>query len=178
MDAAVLLRTQLFSQWCRGGFMSWRWAFHYGDRFGKLILADNKDRAFPSRSKGATAFFWQTRLESEGMEAVWMQAMLRNVPGKLHCETRYYCGRKRPRWRHATPRPFAATAVSACECRDGWNEIAVSRTKPRDDRSGRPRTTRRRFPMRWKQGIPGAQLVENSRLPGHLSRKFRRADFH
>jgi len=144
---------------------------------GRQIDSGRLRTGLSRAGKGATAFSGR-----QGgilrMEAAWMQPCFR-CSRKLHCrEPGHYCGSGRPRWRHATPRPFAADR--ACGLRmSRWrmrsavfkNETLVMIGLTTDD----PPALSLSFATK---GIPGPQLVGNSRFAVTAAKFQAREDFH
>ena len=151
------LRTQLFSAMVPGGFMSVALGIHYGDRFGKLILADTGP-GFPEQAKAPLRFL-ADKVESEGMEAVLDAAMLRMFPESYIAENPGIIAERKAALATCNPKAFAATARALANV-EMADEIGGIKNETLVMIGLDDQTTPPALSYALHKGIPGAQLVE------------------
>lgn len=157
MDAANLPRDTAVLGNGAGGFMSVALGVHYGDRFGKLILADTGP-GFPEAAKAPLRFL-ADKVEAEGMEAVLDAAMLRMFPEGYIAENPGIIAERKAALATCNPKAFAATARALANV-EMADEIGGIRNETLVMIGLDDQTTPPALSYALHKGIPGAQLVE------------------
>lgn len=157
MDAAGLPEDTSVLGNGAGGFMCVALGIYYGDRFGKLILADTGP-GFPEAAKKPLHILSE-KVEADGMNAVLDAAILRMFPQPYIDANPDVISERKAALATADPEAFAATARALAKV-EMTNEIGGISNETLVMIGLDDATTPPAMSYALHQGIPGSELVE------------------